>query len=441
MNNSKLKIAIDATTLQDGSQKRGIGQYVRNLIILLFNEKRFNEKFELYLVKYDKKFEFDSYNKIIIIDEFDAIKSLTVELYKNNINLYHCTRFIVPNKENIRIITLTTVYDLIPIIFKDHYFSVKPNSLKIRKKWTMDFIRSCLRIVKKLTISSSDITNFKNVYKVFVPLKLLKYYKVKIINPFDEYVKTLKNIYLNSDWFHHISESTMNDFINYTSDDKLQRHRVVFLGNNIEQMTENDNKNAFGLLKKFNLEQFKYFFYIGAVDYRKNVYGLIDIYYNYYLISKEKNIPKLLIIGPMNFYEKRRLKKVIKGYNLENKVVLAGYLSDSDLKSIRHYSKIFLFSSLYEGFGFPILEAMAAGIPVIAFNNSSIPEIAAGASSLVNTNEEFTREIIRLQTDNDYYDKLKKRGYEKAKIFTWDKCINEIIDLYGIILHDKELKR
>jgi glycosyltransferase involved in cell wall biosynthesis len=95
-------------------------------------------------------------------------------------------------------------------------------------------------------------------------------------------------------------------------------------------------------------------------------------------------------------------------------------------------AKIFVFPSLYEGFGLPPLEAMAHGTPVVTSNTSSLPEVVGNAAVLVNPENvfEIMRALHRVLVDQPLRDKLKARGYEQAKRFSWDTAAQQILGVY-----------
>ena len=99
--------------------------------------------------------------------------------------------------------------------------------------------------------------------------------------------------------------------------------------------------------------------------------------------------------------------------------------------------RIFVFPSLYEGFGLPPLEAMAHGTPVVTSNVSSLPEVVDQAAVLVNPENvfEIMRALHRVLTDQSLRERMKDRGYEQAAKFSWEKSVRRILEAYGQIAH------
>lgn len=172
-----------------------------------------------------------------------------------------------------------------------------------------------------------------------------------------------------------------------------------------------------------------YFFILGNTDYRKNTANMIIAYANYLKLSKIKR--KLLITSLTKDYINQILSD--NGINnIREQIVLTDYLPFSDLPSIYHHAFCFLFASLREGFGIPILESMACGTPVITSNTSSMPEVAGQDAILVNPekSDEITEMMLRLETDNDFYERQRAVGFERAKLFSWRKTAENLLKLY-----------
>ena len=122
----------------------------------------------------------------------------------------------------------------------------------------------------------------------------------------------------------------------------------------------------------------------------------------------------------------------IDASDLYEHIVLTGYIPDEDLPIIYHLAALFLFPSLREGFGIPIIEAMACGVPVITSNTSSMPEVAGDAAHLINPNnkEEITNGIMKILSDGNYKNGLIEKGLKRYKLFTWGFMARQVLDLY-----------
>ena len=118
--------------------------------------------------------------------------------------------------------------------------------------------------------------------------------------------------------------------------------------------------------------------------------------------------------------------------NIKNMIVMPGYIVNSDLPYIYNNAFAFLYTSLRESFGIPLLEAMACGTPVITSNTSSMPEIGGKDAILVNPEkpEEITEKMLLLEKDDLYYRKQEKYGIQRAQLFSWKKTAEHLLALY-----------
>jgi glycosyltransferase involved in cell wall biosynthesis len=122
--------------------------------------------------------------------------------------------------------------------------------------------------------------------------------------------------------------------------------------------------------------------------------------------------------------------------NIREKIFMPGYIQNKDLPYIYNSAFAFLYTSLRESFGIPLLEAMACGTPVITSNTSSMPEIGGEKAILINPEnaEEIADMLIRLETDETFYQQQKEWGKERAKLFSWRNTAQQLLKLYEDIL-------
>lgn len=170
----------------------------------------------------------------------------------------------------------------------------------------------------------------------------------------------------------------------------------------------------------------------GGLDIRKNTDGLIK---SFALVHQKLPNLKLVITGE-NLRYKKELLKLVKQLNIGDFVVFTGYVDESEIAGLIKNAKCLCYPSIIEGFGFPVLEAFLLGIPVVASNTSSIPEIAGNAAVLVDpTNiSKISEEIINVLTNNELSKRLIKSGYEEIKKFSWEISANQYLDLYKQLL-------
>ena len=180
---------------------------------------------------------------------------------------------------------------------------------------------------------------------------------------------------------------------------------------------------------KYELPE-KYFLHFGNTDPRKNTKRVIEAYNKYLKIFKDE--VKLVLIG----LNQARLNAILKDVGLKKelgrKIVLIGYVPDEDLSVIFNLSEVFLFPSLREGFGIPIIEAMACGVPVITSNTSSMPEVADDAALLVDPYRvaSIFEAIVKLRLDREFRDQLIMKGFERYKTFSWENTAKKVLGIY-----------
>lgn len=183
------------------------------------------------------------------------------------------------------------------------------------------------------------------------------------------------------------------------------------------------------LMSKYGINN-DYLFYLGNDNPRKNLKNLILAYSKIY-----KDIEQdLVLVGPIDENNLRTLiDKIDKGYGLSERIITPGYVDYEHLPLFYSQSTALVFTSLYEGFGFAPLEAMACGAPVIVSNNSSISEVVGESGLYINNPlnvEEIAHKITEFLNDEKIQKNLKNRGPKRAEMFTWDNTINKTIKAY-----------
>jgi len=167
---------------------------------------------------------------------------------------------------------------------------------------------------------------------------------------------------------------------------------------------------------------------VGTFEPRKNIVGA---FHAFSLIADK--IPHRLVVVGQKGWKNETVRDEIKKSNLFDRIVLAGYVEDEDLPYIYSAADLFIFPSLYEGFGLPPLEAMACGIPVVASNVSSIPEVVGEAAVLVNPYDvnEIAEKILQVLTDSSLKQSLVQKGSIQAKKFNLEKTAAGMLDIFN----------
>ena len=188
------------------------------------------------------------------------------------------------------------------------------------------------------------------------------------------------------------------------------------------------------LIAQRYLVNYPFILYAGAIRPHKNVVRIIEAFSALKSeLQKEEQFPdlKLIIIGD-DLSSHPRLRRTVVRSGVQNDVRFLGFVPIEVLRIFYDVAKIFVFPSLYEGFGLPPLEAMAHGTPVVTSNTSSLPEVAGNAALLVNPENvfEIRRALQRALLDPALRERMKQRGYEQAQRFSWTTSVTRILEIY-----------
>ena len=179
---------------------------------------------------------------------------------------------------------------------------------------------------------------------------------------------------------------------------------------------------------------YPFLLYAGAIRPHKNVVRTIEAFSALKTeLEKEQQLPdlKLIIIGD-DLSGHPGLRRTVVRSGVQNDVRFLGFVPIEVLRIFYDVAKVFVFPSLYEGFGLPPLEAMAHGTPVVTSNTSSLPEVAGNAALLVNPENvfEIQRALKKALLDPALRTRMKQRGYDQAKRFSWTSSVERILAIY-----------
>jgi glycosyltransferase involved in cell wall biosynthesis len=188
------------------------------------------------------------------------------------------------------------------------------------------------------------------------------------------------------------------------------------------------------LIAQRYLVNYPFVLYAGAIRPHKNVVRIIEAFSSLKSeLQKEQQFPdlKLIIIGD-DLSSHPRLRRTVVRSGVQNDVRFLGFVPIEVLRIFYDVAKVFVFPSLYEGFGLPPLEAMAHGTPVVTSNTSSLPEVAGNAGLLINPENvfEIRRGLQRVLLDPVLRTQMKQRGYEQAQRFSWLSSVSRILEIY-----------
>jgi glycosyltransferase involved in cell wall biosynthesis len=387
-----IRIGIDARPLQNHHRYRGIGHFLSNTIEAL---SRLDNKnvYVLYLLreasdclpKLAPGFNYEI--KIVpparqgiknVLDSFRPKRSMG---WVSEIDIFFQPDISqgLPAKP---IASVSMLYDLIPLIFKKRYFP----------KWN-------LSLSKRLYSANKQASVARLVYRQQL------------------------HLYRRASRILAISEATRQDAIKRLRGVDASHFKTIYLAPSEIGKANPDTLSRLKITKPYIL-------YIGSIDYRKNVPALITAFeearnrkfdIQLVLVGKDFTLPESKSL------EAGAIRKLKAASRYSRDIIIPGYVDDNQRYTLYRDAEAFVFPSLYEGFGLPVLEAMAAGCPVIALSNSSIPEAAGGAALLLQSSNQLAGGIMELLNNPEKAKEMTSKGYKQAKKFTWDKTATEIL--------------
>ncbi|WP_053240438.1 glycosyltransferase family 4 protein [Pyrobaculum islandicum] len=238
----------------------------------------------------------------------------------------------------------------------------------------------------------------------------------------------LKRVVKKVDMIITVSKNTLNDCVKYLQCPS-EKIRVIYPGvDNIFKPLTRKEKAKEVIKTKYGVEP-PFILYVGTLEPRKNVERLIA---SYYILKKKMGIKHRLILVGKKVWMYNTIFNLISKLGLSNQVVYIGYVDREDLPLFYNLADVFVYPSLYEGFGIPPLEAMACGTPVVTSNTSSLPEVVGNAALTVDPYniDQLVQAIHLIISDEGVRKELSKRGIEQAQKFSWEKAAQETLKVY-----------
>ncbi len=189
--------------------------------------------------------------------------------------------------------------------------------------------------------------------------------------------------------------------------------------------------NKIQVLNKYKLTPKRYLLFVGTIQPRKNLVRLIEVF-----AQLEQNNPRLkLVIAGKPGWNYQEVLDAPKKFGVEGRVVITGYIGDYTRQILLHQALVYVQPSITEGFGLPVLEAMAAGIPVVSSNGGALKEVVGKAGVLFDPtdNRDIGHKLLSVINDRVFQKKLVKQGRERAKLFNWEKAARQT---YQLIVSD-----
>jgi glycosyltransferase involved in cell wall biosynthesis len=239
---------------------------------------------------------------------------------------------------------------------------------------------------------------------------------------------SLRRVVKRADRIITVSEFSKAEILHYYPEaaDKI---RVIYHGVDHTLFNEAAAKSAREAARQKYAGSKDYILYLGTVEPRKNIKRLISAYAA--VKSRRRDFPQLLIAGSLG-WKYGAILQAVKDLRLEKSVVFTGYVERDEMPGLLGGARFFCFPSLYEGFGMPVIEALACGAPVLTSDNSALREIAGDAAFLVDpfSTDKMAAGMEQLYLDARLCAELRKKAVERAKRFTWEKTAAATYALY-----------
>jgi glycosyltransferase involved in cell wall biosynthesis len=233
------------------------------------------------------------------------------------------------------------------------------------------------------------------------------------------------------DWVVCISEATRQDLLSYRTDLNPDHVRVTHLGAARHFRPEPGEERWPELRRRYNLPEGPYLLTLSTLEPRKNIAQVIRCYARL-VLEKQVGDLRLVLVGTRGWKMESIFAELDRLGHLRDRVIVTGYVPEEDLAPIYSRALMFLYPSLYEGFGLPPLEAMQCGTPVITSNTSSLPEVVGDAGLMVPPTDAdaLCQAVLSLYRDDELRRRLSARARVRASEFSWSRCGRETVAAY-----------
>lgn len=385
-----MNIGIDIRSLMD-RQYSGVNMYAFNLLNAIFN--------------IDKKNEY-----ILFYNSFKKSDVETRTNWKANNIRYHQCR--IPNRILNASVTFLNLPKIDKMLVKSPLTPLwKRGKQKVDVFFSPNFLFSSFsnKCKKVITVHDLSFERCPNFYS----LKGRLWHK---------FVRTRK-MCEKADLIIAVSENTKYDIMELYGI-KEEKIKVVYPGVTLSQPLIRRSARGQAIFQKGESNR-KYILFLGTVENRKNVLGVVEAFkilnYKYGITNYD-----LVIAGGEKI---TNFKSQVSNLGLCDKVKILGYIDEKQKCELYKNTALFIYPSFYEGFGFPPLEAMANGVPVITGVTSSLPEVVGDAALMVdpyNVND-IASAMAQILTDEKLCSLMIERGFKRVRKFTWEKCAREVL--------------
>ncbi len=291
----------------------------------------------------------------------------------------------------------------------------------------IDVYFSPMRKVPDFLDQYTNVKQYIVLYDI-IPILFQQYFgKFEYVSEDDWFKQLYKSLDGNKKYF-PISKATKNDFLKFVP--QLKDSNLIVTPLAVSTTFSPCPKITKKSLEKYNLStDRKYVFTLCTLAPYKNLIRAVKTFIEF---IKKNNIDDLVLIlggGHYDFFIDQLDKKITDSGSYKDKIIKAGYIDDEDLAPLYSSAQWFVYTSEYEGFGLPPLEAMSCGCPVITSNNSSLPEVVGDAGIMIDfdSDEQHIEAYEKYYFDDEYRKEMAQKGLERSKQFSWEKCANIMI--------------
>src|SRR6476469_4178885 len=277
------------------------------------------------------------------------------------------------------------------------------------------------------------LKKFATVYDL-IPIVLSQFFIGKNDDDYQRMLESLNSL-TAEDYILCISQATKNDLLNHV---KLNPERVFvthLAANTALFYRCNDAENMASLKHKYGIPDAPYILGVSTLEPRKNLEHVIRCFAK---VVQQQGIKDLnLVLVGAKGWEYEKIFQEIANFGLsKDRIIITGYVADEDLAAIYSGAMVFIYPSLYEGFGLPPFEAMQCGIPVITSNNSSFPEVVGDAGIMLDPTDAdgLCHSILKLYRTPALRQEMSLKSLAQAKKFSWERCTQETIAAYKTAL-------
>lgn len=267
---------------------------------------------------------------------------------------------------------------------------------------------------------------FLTVYDL-IPVRFPHWFEADLLRMMEAVYRSLTP----ADWALAISESTRNDLCEYRGMDPERVFVTPLAADPALFHPCGDEERQAAVRRRYGIPEAPYFLSLNTLEPRKNLDHAIRAFAR--LVEQERLADVyFVLVGSQGWKYDRILEAIAGAGSARDRIIVTGYVADEDLAALYSGALAFVYPSLYEGFGLPPLEAMQCGVPVVTSNNSSLPEVVGDAGVMVDADDldGLCGCLLQLHRDAEIRERMRERSLARARLFSWDRCVEQTLDAY-----------